>query len=314
MFSACENDLNLTAPWKDIPIVYGILSPADTAHYIRIEKAFLDPNISALQLARNPDSLYYDDIEATLVNVASGQRILLQEIDGADDGYPRQDGVFASSPNILFKATAADAALEPGRRFRLEINRSDQLPLVTAETVIVGRPTINRPQSGDNLRFPTNGSYRLLWSAADGAGFYDIILYFNYDEFDISTPQNVVRKVVAWKITGLTTSTEYEIPGIEFYKFLNASIEGNPALGRYFRGIDIQVRAGGDELYEFQRVQLANTGITSAGGDIPQYTNLSEGVGIFSSSHRHVRENLNLQEDSLDSLLLGSLTKHLNFF
>jgi hypothetical protein len=82
---------------------------------------------------------------------------------------------------------------------------------------------------------------------------------------------------------------------------------------RIFKGIDLQVRAGGLELYEFQRVQLANTGITSAGGDIPQYTNLSEGVGIFSSSNRHIRTDLELHEASLDSLRTGSLTKHLNF-
>jgi hypothetical protein len=252
-------------------------------------------------------------LEAVLIDKASGERITLQEIDGADDGYPRNDGVFASSPNILYKVTAAEANLLPGKRYRLEVKRSEQLPVVSAETTIVGLPLINRPQSGDKIRFPTNSTYRVLWSAATAAGFYDVILYVNYDEYDIDDPANVQSKVAAWKVSGVVTGTEFEIPGIEFYKFLSASIDSDVSKRRVFEGIDIQVRAGGVELYEFQRVQLANTGITSAGGDIPQYTNLSEGVGIFSSSNRHARLNLELHDDSLDSLISGSFTKHLNF-
>lgn len=51
--SACANDFDVTAPWKEIPVVYGILSPQDSAHYIRVEKAFVDPEKSALEIARD---------------------------------------------------------------------------------------------------------------------------------------------------------------------------------------------------------------------------------------------------------------------
>jgi hypothetical protein len=40
-FTSCETDFELNAEWKDITIVYGILNQNDTAHYIRIQKAFL---------------------------------------------------------------------------------------------------------------------------------------------------------------------------------------------------------------------------------------------------------------------------------
>jgi hypothetical protein len=313
LFSACDNTLDLTAPWKDIPVIYGVLSAADTAHYVRIEKAYLDPARSALEIARIPDSLYYADIEVVLVNASTGQRVTMQEIDGADDGYPRQDGVFASSPNILYKVTDDKADLIPGQRFRLEVKRSEQLPLVTAETTIVGQPTINRPQPGDAVRFPTNGVYRILWSAASGAAFCDVILTVHYSEYDISDPTDIEFKSEQWKVGGVITGNELEVPGVEFYKFLSANLPAVSTLRRAFSGLDIQVRAGGSELYEFQRVQLANTGITSAGGDIPQYTNLSEGVGIFSSANRHTRLDLNLHPDTVDSLITGSITKQLNF-
>ncbi|MCC7244082.1 MAG: hypothetical protein IT269_00265, partial [Saprospiraceae bacterium] len=47
LVASCSNDFDVAAPWKEIPVVYGLLSPQDTAHYIRIEKAFLDASEGA---------------------------------------------------------------------------------------------------------------------------------------------------------------------------------------------------------------------------------------------------------------------------
>ena len=55
-YSFCSNDIDLTSEWKDIPVVYGLLSKSDTANYIRVEKAFIDNEKSALDLAQIPDS------------------------------------------------------------------------------------------------------------------------------------------------------------------------------------------------------------------------------------------------------------------
>ncbi|MEZ5030008.1 MAG: hypothetical protein R2787_01275 [Saprospiraceae bacterium] len=56
---SCDNELDLVSDWKEIPVVYGFLSRSDTAQYIRVEKAFLDPATSAFVIAKNPDSLYF---------------------------------------------------------------------------------------------------------------------------------------------------------------------------------------------------------------------------------------------------------------
>ncbi|RLD21936.1 MAG: hypothetical protein DRI69_02750, partial [Bacteroidetes bacterium] len=161
LLSGCQNDLNVTAPWKDIPIVYGILSPLDTTHYIRIEKAFLDPEISALEIARIPDSLYYKNLDASIFDISSGTRFQLLEVDGAEEGLIRDEGVFAEMPNILYKVDADDLKLVPTNSYRLEINRSETLPLVTAEIEIVSRVTIVRPIPGSTLRFPYQSLFKV---------------------------------------------------------------------------------------------------------------------------------------------------------
>ena len=61
MLSSCSNDFEVSAPWKEVPVAYALLSPKDSAHYVRIEKAFLDPNVSALEIAQIADSLYYPE-------------------------------------------------------------------------------------------------------------------------------------------------------------------------------------------------------------------------------------------------------------
>ena len=61
-WSACSTEVNLEAEWKDIPIVYGFLNIQDTAHYVRVQKAFLEPGGDALEIAQNSDSIYYDEV------------------------------------------------------------------------------------------------------------------------------------------------------------------------------------------------------------------------------------------------------------
>ena len=47
-FVACDNELNVIEPKQDIPVVYGFLNLADSAQYIRVERAFVDESTSAL--------------------------------------------------------------------------------------------------------------------------------------------------------------------------------------------------------------------------------------------------------------------------
>jgi hypothetical protein len=59
-------------------------------------------------------------------------------------------------------------------------------------------------------------------------------------------------------------------------------------------------------------VTLANTGITSS-GEIPTYTNMSEGLGIFDSVNKFRRNGIGIQTSTRDTLKMGYLTKNLNF-
>ena len=312
-FVACDNDLEVTAPWKDIPVVYGFLSPTDTAHYIRIEKAFLDPNTSAEEIARIPDSLYYKNLDAAIVDVARDMRFQLEEVDGALEGYIRDEGIFAENPNILYKVDASDLDLTAERRYRLEINRAESLPTVTAEIEQVKRAVIKRPVPNTELRFPYEQDFKVLWEFADNAFFYDVSLLIRFDEGMTGVPGSYEPVVLEWALGRNITANDVEVLGITFYEYLAAELEADPSISRIFNSVDCLVRSGGEELYTFRTIQLANSGITGAGGDIPQYTNLSEGFGLLTSSNLDRINELGLHPETMDSLRNGVITKDLNF-
>jgi hypothetical protein len=138
LLSSCSNDFDLTAPWKDIPVVYAIISPADTAHYIRIEKAFLDPERSALEIAKIADSLYYPENTISVFLQKKGTTTLypLTRVDGVKEGIVRDSGIFAQSPNWLYKIKPAQlgGGLQAGATYVLIIKRADGKADITANS------------------------------------------------------------------------------------------------------------------------------------------------------------------------------------
>ena len=56
----CTTEVDISADYENIPVVYSIIDPTDSVHYVRVNKIFLG-NLSAYEMAQIPDSLVYDD-------------------------------------------------------------------------------------------------------------------------------------------------------------------------------------------------------------------------------------------------------------
>jgi hypothetical protein len=313
LISACSNDLVVVDQWKDIPVVWGLLNKSDTAHYIRVEKAFLDPTTSAYDIARIPDSLYYENAVVTLKRVNTGQVFTLDRVNGDLEGYPREDGTFAESPNYLYKIKANVINLVAGESYEFKLQRGNETTPVTAHTIIIPKPILTEPNPspGTKISFKYNSNVKFSWREVPDAGIYDLKLVFHYseklDSVILPTP-----KSFEWNVERNISYTEVIKSGIEFYNAVKSNIQVDVHKTRTFDGIDIIVWAGGKELADFIKITHANTGITST-QDIPKYTNLSEGVGIFSSRNNALYTGFILTDQSLDSLKNGVITKSLNF-
>lgn len=117
---ACTTKFNVAAPYQNITVIYGLLDRTDTAHYIRIQKAFLDQNKSALTMAQVADSNFYSNINVKIERLDFQfnlfDTIHLNKVNLDSEGYLKQPGVFFNSPNYAYKFKGT---LDPGLIYRI---------------------------------------------------------------------------------------------------------------------------------------------------------------------------------------------------
>ena len=330
--NACDNDLNLIEPNNQAtPVVYGFLSINDTATYIRVERSFVDIKRSPVELAKIADSITYPaNVEVYLIRIKSNERYLLQKVDGNTEGYRRDTGTFASTPNYLYKIKTGILALKSNEDWRVEVQRKGETKLIAkAETKVIGSYDITmQPFVSLDPSFPcTFEANETASGKADGdvsARFYSINVLFNYEETIGTT---TTKKQLAWVFSpnqarkGIPSPVydqqSFTKSGRDFYEFLGNNIPVTAGAIRTFKDFDIEVTAGGQEVIDLLNVGIANLGITGS-QTIPIYTNVKDGagvngLGVFGSRNKFTRKGFKMVDPSLELLKNGPFTKKLNF-
>ncbi|MEY4927937.1 MAG: hypothetical protein RI894_2373 [Bacteroidota bacterium] len=334
--SSCDNELKTTGDFKETPVVYGLLNWQDTAQYIRIERAFLDPTTGATVLAADVNNIYFKNASVRLqkvnnVNNQVVQDIALNKVDGAQEGFPRATGIFASTPNYLYKTKERmDTATynAAGKRtdlyrYRMIILNEDVQKSYTAETRLIPEfylstpsPNISQtwvvnPQSPKQRKFEINEVPR-------NAATFDIDLHFRYQEKDLTT-NLVTEKTFVWKLghklTPVDGKVTMSVEPVQLYNTLNNYI---PVAGsnivrcgqslKYYA----YVYAAGSDYAKYSQSISENTGVSSS-DVIPQYTNVSEGRGFFSSRCLYKSEAFLFTKETVDSIAGSYRTSKLKF-
>lgn len=308
-FISCDNELDLVADNKEIPVVYGLLDQADTAQYIRVERVFVDSEISGTVLAQIPDSLYYDDISVKLIRVSNNAEYNLDRVDGNQEGYVRDEGVFANMPNYLYKIVTENIPLIEEEEYELRIEGIFEDRAVTSSATILEPPFLLNPMNGGLINFEPNRKINIGWTPKGDAEIYSAIFYFNVSEIRAG---EVTDKRLIWVVASNTDRSNLEADGNDFYSFLSGALTDDPDISRTFNSIEFELISGNQSIEDYIRVGQANLGITSS-GEIPVLTNISDGLGVFGSTHTHKRSNIQLTQVSRDSLINGSITGDLNF-
>lgn len=313
---ACSTDFDLEGDFESLPVVYAFINKQDTAHYIRVERSFLTGGGDATQLALDPNNLYFPNAKVELEKVGTTQKFSLTRVDGNQEGYIREEGPFAQAPNYLYKIKANQLNLKGGETLRVTVTPGEGLSPATAETsVLTDLQSLDRPASPVTM-VDYNRSITFAWNAPLTARLFDLRLRIHYRESTNSS--EFVNKTLEWPVIkdlereDQELRVAYTITGEQFYKFLAANIDGSVSRRRVFDGFDVLLTAGGQEMADFVRISRANLGITSS-QVTPKYSNVTGGVGVFSSRNSLLRAGLQLSGPSSDSLRLGKYTKNLGF-
>ena len=306
---SCDNELDLVADNQEIPVVYGLLDQSDTAQYIRVERVFVDKEISGNVLAQIPDSLYYNDISVKLVRTSNNAEYTLERVDGNLEGYVRDEGVFANMPNFMYKILTEDIPLIENEEYELRIEGIFEDRAVTSTASIVEPPFLLNPMNGGLINFEPNKKVNIGWTPKGEAEIYTAIFYFNVTESNLGQVSN---KRLTWVVAANTDRSNLEADGVDFYSFMSGALTKDPDINRSLNSIEFELISGNKAIEDYIRVGQANLGITSS-GEIPILSNLSEGLGVFGTTHTHRRSNIQLTQVSRDSLINGSITAALNF-
>lgn len=330
--ASCSNDFEVTASWKEVPVVYAILSAKDSVNYIRVEKAFLDPNRSALEVAQNADSIYYpaNAIQVYLERVKTGARVQLTRVNGNLEGLVREGGIFATTPNWLYKiSTPSGSGLVPAEKYKLVIVRADGQKDITAVTTIPGDFKFVTPSNQDippRISFLTGKNSNIAWSADTNSVYFDVDFVVRYRAED-ALGNTIMRRSFTWKVgkniprKTNASSTTYDVSADFFFQVLSDTIKTDDLLGRdtispdrfrYFEGIDIVLSGGGAEIRTYLETASANAGLTGS-EIIASYTNLSEGYGIFTAKNTGRLNGIKVTEISINNMNDNPVTKALNF-
>ena len=77
-----------------------------------------------------------------------------------------------------------------------------------------------------------------------------------------------------------------KIEGNSFFNFLALNLDKNQFVVRYFNEIDMIMTVGSEDLETYINVNKPITGIVQ---ERPQFTNINNGIGLFSSRFKKIR-------------------------
>lgn len=303
ILNGCSNEIDVLADYEENASVYALLDPAQNWQFIKINKVFTNPNAKAGDVARIADSLYFDTLQAEVIENETGRRMPLTRANIA----LKDSGTFANSPNYIY---VTSERIFSNRTYRLEIKLPHSGKLITAYTNIPSSPGVYSPGVFLNIPYSATSGFNLSFQTAQRAKIYDAFLYFNYTEINKSDTNIKTDKTIAWKILRSYRSlgekgnelVNNRINGIVFYELLLSSIPVNPAVTRKFRPCEFLLICGNAELDNYIQASTPSIGIVQKQSE---YSNVNKGIGIFASRFTYYMNGINLTNTTKD-LIVGT--------
>ncbi len=318
LLASCETDFEINAPGSDITVVFGLLDQNDSIHKIKINKAFLGEE-DAIVMAQDPVNSDYGDILTVQVEEYLNGNLSRTFQCTRTEITDKEEGLFYY-PNQYIYVFTAD--LKTDAIYRLVITNNETSKVVEAETGLVGDFSVEKPYynpSNPVLNLVgNNGLYveaEAKWKSAVNGRLYEPVFRFNYREVDQAT-SDTTDKHIDWRLTSVKSQN---LNGGEiminlynsesFYRYLEANIPVDYSKTRLIGKVDFIISVGGDELTTYIDLNGPSSSIIQ---ERPAYTNVSNGIGIF-SCRRTIRKTFSLSFYSVDKLINGEYTNQLNF-
>ncbi len=284
--ASCSTDVDIYDDYKDTTIVYGILDPAADTNWIKITKAFLGPG-NAMTFAQNADSNNYNHkLDARLIaSKPNSENIIPLDTITILDKSP---GDFYAPDQLMYYTTAS---IDRNATYTLEIARGNEV--VRAETKIVKNFYIAQPTNRINFHLSAGGTIR--WVSAENGKRYQVRLVFHYRELRPGNTDTLDYTLV-WPLgvqlsTGLNggETLEASFLGEDFYTRLINQLDDVLNVQRWAGPVDVVINTAAADLNTYIEVNEPSNSIIQ---EVPDFTNVENGVGVFSSRYVNTKRLL----------------------
>ena len=303
VFTACETDFDVNAEWDEVTVVYGLLDAGDenSTQLIKISKAFLG-KMDALQMAQYADSINFDEGELAVKVIRIKNNGITDSIVLDEVLTLRNEGVFNDSI-IVYSFENIDF-LNSNSEYELLIKNNITGNEVSSTTNIISGFNFDMgagfPFGFIETWIPGNPSATkfsstvVTWgNSIDNGVQYQIELIFNYNENDIA-------KNLIYTSSVLEETNIFEFEGEKFFNFLKNELVNDPLIERKFLSIDLIMTVGSEDLKTYRIINEEITGIVQ---ERPQFTNVNNGIGLFSSRFSKTRKGFDIADRTIDYLV-----------
>jgi hypothetical protein len=312
ILASCNNELKITADWKEVTAIWGLLNKNDSVHYFRIAKGYLDPNTGAAVGAKIEDSLYYTNLQGRLeeLTIQNGQWVKTGSYPLSEDRtIPKDPGFFGNKYQILYKV---EHQLDATKRYRIVAVTSSG-DEVSSETNVVNTFGLSEPGRYPGIIKMSKKSNPIKFVPPANARVHEMIARVHYTQYDpknpVATNQFLFVDYYLYKNLFFTANSSgsispspftYTMSGLDILAFLNQTLPKIDTINRQLKGIEFIANVGGEDLATYININQPSTSIVQ---DRPVFTNITSKngnptVGLFSS---RMRIPANLKDTGIDA-------------
>lgn len=287
---SCEEDFEIIAPYKNITVVYGLLDLGEDTSFIRINKAFLGEGdvFEMVQIADS--SVYKTGLQAVLEEWSGNSMVKSVELDTVTLGN-KNDGIFYNPYQLLYYAPII---LQPDKKYMLRLTVAGDT--VTGMTPVVNNFSFYKPGTS-SIYLKKGNSTNIEWGSAVNGKRYEVNFRFNYRELKYGSTDTIYRRmdwvqqVQKSKNTDGGETMSIVLSNDAFYSLLMDRVPYNdPAVEatvseRFTTNFEIIIGVGAEQLNTYMEVNEPSNSIVQ---DKPEYTNITNGIGLFSSRYRKI--------------------------
>mgnify|MGYP006084331759 CR=1 FL=1 len=290
VFTACETDFDVNASWEEVTVVYGLLDEAKELQQVKISKAFLG-EMDALQMAQYADSINFgaDDLDVKIIRVKSNgdtDTITLFEVLTI-----RKEGDFHDSIMIYSFDNDNEFLKSKNATYDLLIENKVTGNKVSAKTKVITNFDWYNFDPKYDIGFYKNDLSdfhfkTISWNSVPEGSIYQLNVVFNYSEENLQTSE-IIYKSVNW-LQGIESFSSrgmsVKLDGEDFFNYLRLHIDQDNDVRRKYESLYLEMTVGSEELETYVTINKPVTGLVQ---ERPQYTNINNGIGLFSTRYTH---------------------------